>query len=489
MMSDKSELANFSQSIKKMIATSDTAYSGRYFYERHRTPASYTVEEAERITSSGTTDEKIKLSHDCFEQDSFYQRIVHYYATVLRYYGILIPQMAPGQKITQQKAAKNYNLALRYIEKMKLPTFLVRCATRVLVDGGYYGLLLDDKDEFIVFDLPGRFCRTRFKDLKGNDILEFNLTFFNTIIDQDARKEILSNYPKEIRKAYYAYRDGKSSTPWYFVKESTGICFTFLENNIPLFVNTIPASMKYDDMIDTELRRNKEEIKKILVQKIPHNGETLLFEPEEAEEMHTGAVGMMKSNDTVSVLTTYCDVDVVTSKTTGENTETNVTKMLNNIYAQSGTSSQLFSSSSNSSVGLSIKNDAALMMILADKFSNFITNLLNEKFSTSTLTLKYQILPVNSYDNDYADQAYKNASNGYSWLIPSIAAGVNQLDLVNIKDLENNLLKLQDVLIPLSSSYTQSSDQSVGAPKKDEDKKADKTVANEDSLSNQGGSE
>ena len=66
-----------------------------------------------------------------------------------------------------------------------------------------------------------------------------------------------------------------------------------------------------------------------MVQKVPHlNDGTLLFEPEEAAEMHLGAVNMMKKNPNVSVLTTYTDVEAIVSKTTSDSLSNNLEKMM-----------------------------------------------------------------------------------------------------------------------------------------------------------------
>ena len=63
----------------------------------------------------------------------------------------------------------------------------------------------------------------------------------------------------------------------------------------------------------------------------------------------------------------------------------------------------------------------------------------------------------------------------------------SQRDLCNLKELENDVLKLGEKLIPLTSSYTQSASGGPGAPKKPAQEKAPKTVQNEDSL-DKGGS-
>jgi len=58
--------------------------------------------------------------------------------------------------------------------------------------------------------------------------------------------------------------------------------------------------------------------------------------------MHAGAVGMMKGNKNISVLTTYADVDSVVSNTASEASTNALEKSLQNVYANAGVSGQLF---------------------------------------------------------------------------------------------------------------------------------------------------
>jgi hypothetical protein len=278
----------------------------------------------------------------------------------------------------------------------------------------------------------------------------------------------------------------------------------------------IPATIEYDDAVATQRERDAEEIRKIIVQKIPHmNDGRLLFEPDEAEEIHMGTVGMMKGNKNVSVLTSYGDVSVETSSANADRTENTLTRMEQNIYAQAGVTGQVFASTGSSSLETSLNNDLALMMYLANKFSRFITNVLNDNFANGNINFKYQIMPITYYNSSaYVDSTFKLVGSGYSALLPALAFGLTQKDLVSIKDLENDVLKLGDKLKPLSTSYTQTSSDSKkeeegdeengdgktskekpvetdidegGRPKKKEDEKADKTHKNEESLDRTGG--
>ena len=131
------------------------------------------------------------------------------------------------------------------------------------------------------------------------------------------------------------------------------------------------------------------------------------------------------------------------------------------------------------------------MMILANKYSNFLTNLVNSLYSNSNINFTYSIMPISYYnDSDYIADSFKLAQSGYSYLLPALALGISQRDLCNLKDLENSFLKLQEKLLPLGSAYTQSaSAQENGRPSLKEEEKAEQTIKNEEALDNQGGSD
>ena len=79
---------------------------------------------------------------------------------------------------------------------------------------------------------------------------------------------------------------------------------------------------------------------------------------------------------------------------------------------------------------------------------------------------------------------------------------LSQRDIVNIKDLENDVLGLKDKLMPLGSAYTQSAagqsttknpeeaieDSKPGQPKKTDDQKKESTTQKDKSLDKVGGS-
>ena len=473
-----------------MIAKANASWSKRYGTESTARYRDYTVEEVNKIINSSSLLEQQKLSRAYFYKDGFYKRIILYYATLLTYSGLLIPSPAIGKQLSTPHIAKRYYSALEYVDKINLVEIMTRMSIRVLIDGSYYGIIQTaTRDKFIMFDLPTTYCRSCYVDMNGDEVIEFNVTYFDTIIDADMRKETLKEYPKIVSDYYQAYKGNKGrktvNTPWMKIPTDVGVCFTIF-GETPLFLDVIPATMRYDEAIDRQEDAEREEIKKIIVQKIPHLADgSLLFEPDEAEVIHSGTVGMMKGNKNVSVLTTYADVDSIVSKTTADNEASSLEKMLQNVYADAGVSSQVFAPLGVQAIKLSIINDISLMMILGNKYARFVSRVINSLFGNSNISFKYLILPLSLYNqSDFITDAFKLAQSGYSYLLPAVAMGMSQREFINVKDLENDVLGLKDKLIPLSSAYTESGE--VGAPEKKLEDKSEKTIQNEDAIDRQG---
>lgn len=486
------DLTSYIKAKDAMIQINNRANGGyRDDYYVSHSYADYTIEQAKRIIKSGSLAEQITLSRAFFERDGFYKRILAYYATLLKWSYLLIPNPASGKTLSNPGLQKKYRSALQFVNGLSIEEWFTNCTLTILRDGAYYGVITQlSRNEFLKIDLPAAYCRNYLQDINGNNIVEFNVGYFDTISDDRLKRDALELYPKVITAHYRQYTKGKTKTPWVIIPGDIGFSFNFFGGNRPLFLNVIPSTIQYDEAVDTERERDAEELRKILVQKIPHNNQNeLLFEPDEAQEMHQGAVEMMRSNKGVAVLTTYADVDAIVSKTTSDAVSDTVTKMVNNIYYQASASPQIFAPTGTKSVDVSIRNDISLMMTLANQYAHFITYAVNYLYGNTNISFSFKILPVTLYNqSDYITDTFKLAQSGYSYLVPCVAAGIGQEELIGLKSLENDCLKLHDKLIPLSSAYTQSGDGGEGGrPEKDQEDKDERTIANEESLDKQGG--
>lgn len=477
----KVDIETFKKAITNMIATTDTAYDSRYARKKSVRARPYTTEEIKDIISSGSLSQQVTLSNSYFALDGYYRRIIIYYATFLKYVGVLIPEY-------QGKATKQiidtYNKAMNFINLANMYSICSDFAIKALTNGTYYGVVQRaDENGFAILDLPFNYCSTRYKDQQNNDLIEFDLSYFESISDKKQRRIALEVYPDVIKKAYKKWQNKRTyENQFYLIPSDVGICFPLFDGR-PMFLSTLQDISDYYDYKDYDKERVQEDIRKILVQKVPHNSDgSLTFEPDEAEEMHRGTVQMLKGNKNVSVLTTYADVDVHSSDTTNASVNNILDTASTSIYKQAGVSPQVFAMVGNIAVEVSIQKDGALCMYMANKFATFFTTLVNSLFANENIKFKYSFLDVSHYnEKQYIENSFKLASSGYSFLLPALAMGMNQSDFSNIKSLENDILKLDKKLKPLQSSYTQSGSGSPGAPAKEAGEKSERTLENEKS--------
>lgn len=451
-------MLEFKKALKDMIATSTAAYvksnDKQTYRERHN---SYTREEIERIVQTGKSIERAALSEFFFATNGLYKRIILHYATFLTYSWILVPY--PKNKfgkgdISEKKTAATYYEAADFCTTFQIDRKCTLFAKEVLVKGAYYGLIHDEGDNVVIQDLPFDYCRSRFKNAQDVDIVEFDMTFFDTIRDEKLRDEILNTYPRLIYKAYRKYKF-HNGPRWIFLPAEMGIYFSYFEER-PFFLDLIPLLDDLDDYKQIDKDRNMQALRKILVQQVLTDGMKLVFEPQEAEQMHEGAVEMLSNNPDVDVLTTYNKVELL-DMSSNDDEKTEIEDVQNLIYSSAGLSKELFFSTTEAGLNYSINNDLAMMMILGQRFAHFFTALLNYKFENKKVKFKLLILPISYYNSaDYTSRARELASFGYSFLTPVLSTGLDQTNLAALKDLENDLLDLDEVLKPLQSSYTQS---------------------------------
>jgi hypothetical protein len=432
--------------------------SGFSMSSRTKKTIQYTKDEAAEIIRAGDSDSLKELSESFFYSSGFYRRLIMYYSTILYYIPLLIPHMVKDKKkITDKKYSEKYFEALELINSLNFEQLCRHFTQKVLVEGAYYGMIKEVDGEYSIQDLPFDYCRSRLKSFTGVDIVEFDVTWFDQISDDRLKLETLKTFPKEVRRWYLKYTKGTEKSSWVRLPMDKGIHFTLVEER-PFFSSVIPSIIHFSDYIDMEEQKDLQQLHVLLAQELDHTstGE-LIFEPEEAVEFHKGLTAITKKNEFLDGITTYGKLKAVRILDDDAASTDNLEKVSKVLYTESGVSKQIFSADGNNSLERSIQNDIALMMALATKFSIWLKNFINSIIADKYITFGVEILPVGQYNvKDYQAQALNAAQYGYSFIIPSIAMGLEQNQLFDIKSVETKVLKMHELLVPLQSSHTMS---------------------------------
>ena len=372
-------------------------------------------------------------------------------------------------------------------------------ALKVIRNGCYYGYLTAKENKVIVQELPAKYCRSRFF-INGQPAVEFNMKYFNDMFtDAEQRLRILKVFPPEFEKGYRLYRKNKlkpdfpgDDSGWYLLEIGSVVKFNLNGEDFPPFIAVIPAIIDLDAAQDLDRRKMQQQLLKIIIQKMPidKNGD-LVFDVDEAQQLHNNAVQMLSKAIGIDVLTTFADVEVADMADSNTSTiSDDLEKVERTVYNEAGVSQMQFNTDGNIALEKSILNDEASMWNLIQQFETFL-NVLLKPYNRSPKKILYraQILPTTIYNyKDLAKQYKEHTQLGYSKMLPQVALGQSQSAVLATAYFENDILDLVNVFIPplmsstmnaevLNRNKTNSSGE-AGRPEKEDDEKSTKTIQN-----------
>ena len=470
------------------------------------------------------------ISNYFFEVSGLYERLCKYFATLYRYDWYITPYVI-DEKVKDEKVLNDFAQALDYMDESYIKKLCGEIALKVIVNGCYYGYIVDTKKGFTIQELPIQYCRTRFK-VGTRPAVEFNPKFFDDKFgDIETRMRILKMYPKEFADAYIAYKKGKLTgqesinsgwdTPntnkglsWWLLDPECAFKINLNNSDVPLLINTCTKILDLDEAQDLDRRKMMQQLLKIIIQKLPldKNGD-LIFDVDEAKDIHNNTVQMLRRAVGVDVMTTFAEVDVAdladkhTTTTTDE-----LEKVERTVYNEAGVSHSLFNADSNLALEKAALVDEASVRDLILSFDELFCHILAKKFpGNKKYCLHFNMLETTINNYKEMSKMYKEHTQlGFSKMLPQIALGHSQSSIIAMAHFENEVLKLSEIMIPPLMSSTMSSQDILGnrggnnpqqggnkaakqiqqaaegnkggRPEKADSQKSDKTIANRESA-------
>ena len=457
-----------------------------------------------RAIQYGDLERMRSISNYFYKVSGIYQRLCRYMAYMYRYDWLVTPYY-DSKMIKPDKLLGDFNKVLTYLDNFQAKKFFGEVALNVVRFGCYYGYLIARNGTVVVQELPISYCRSRFT-VNNQPVVEFNMKYFNDMFnDAEQRARVLKIFPPEFQKGYKLYRQGKlkpdfpgDESGWYLLDVGSVIKFNLNGEDFPPFIAVIPAIIDLDAAQDLDRRKMQQQLLKIIIQKMPidKNGD-LVFDVDEAQQLHNNAVSMLSKAIGIDVLTTFADVevaDMADNRTT--TTKDELAKVQRAVFNEAGVSQMQFNTDGNIALEKSILNDEASMWNLIQQFERFLNVLLIPyNKSPKKVTYREQILPTTIYNyKDLAKQYKEHTQLGYSKMLPQIALGQAQSAVLATAYFENDILDLVNVFIPPLMSSTMNAEvlnrkqngesgEGAGRPEKADDEKSTKTIQNKESMS------
>lgn len=446
-----------------------------------------------------------EISNYFYNTNGIYSKVCDYFAYLYRYDWYITPEIKDESEKSFEKALIDFNNILGYLDNSHVKKVCGDIASEVVKNGAYYGYISPSKDGLVLQQLPINYCRTRF-NIGDMPVIEFDMRFFDeNFRDVNYRMKILRMFPKEFQKGYVLYKQGKLEPDteyyplgrhdshlvntntqlnwrpgyWYTLEPGSAVKFCFNNGDQPLFINAIPAILDLDAAQDLDRRKQMQQLLKIVIQKLPFdkNGD-LIFDVDEARDIHNNAVDMLQHAIGVDVLTTFADVqveDMADSNTT--TTSDDLERVERTVYNSLGVSKNLFNTDSNLSLEKSILQDESTMRVLLLQFNSFFDKITQQLGSNKKkYNYRFYMLETTQYNYQNLAKMYKDqVQMGYSKMLPQIAMGHSQSSIIHTAFFENKVLKLSEIMIPPLMSSTLNADSILGTNNQNNNSKNQKT--------------
>lgn len=446
------------------------------------------------------------LSNLFYRTDGTYQKFCNYAATLYRYDWYVEGDTKGNENLNKKKVLSDFRNVLSYLDESHIKKTCSDISLAVIKDGAYYGYKVDCGDSVQLQQLPIKYCRCRFYK-KNMPIVEFNMKFFDDKFpDLTTRQQVLKMFPPEFEKGYHLYHQHKlpadsilsSYGSYYTLQPGFGVKFSLTDStggdDLPLFINSLPAIMDLQMAQDIDRAKQLQQLKKVFIQKIPldKNGD-LIFDVDEAKDIHKNAVEMLSGAPGIEVLTTFTDVQVEDLADSDSSSGANDTleRAERTVYNAGGVSHNLFNTEGQTALEKSILVDEAQLRTLILQYHIFFDNVIKEKFpKREKYQFRFYMLETTQNNYQALSKTFKEQTQlGQSKILPQIALGISQSAILNAAIFENELLELSTIMIPpLMSSTMNSADvlgekKEAGRPEKEDSEKSAKTIQNLESAS------
>ena len=452
---------------------------------------------------NGDYEEMINISDYYYKTSGIYNRLCRYMAYLYRYDWMVTPYINDESQKTD-KLLNTFHKILKFLDEFNVKRFFGEVALKVIKNGCYYGYKIYNNNQLSIQELPSKYCRSRFKvDLKP--VVEFNMRYFDDAFkDAKQKMRMLDLFPQEFKKGYLLYKQGKlvpeftgDTSGWYMLDINYAFKFNINDSDYPIFMSVIPAIIDLNDTQELNLQKMKQKLLKIIIQKMPFdkNGD-MIFDPDEAAQLHNNAVAMLKRAIGIDVLTTFADVEVASMNDNSvDSSADDLSIVEREVFNEAGVSQKQFNTDGNIALEKSILNDEASIYNLIIQFEEFLNDIIKPLYKNpNKVYYRVQILSTTIYNYKDMSKMYKEQMQiGFSKFLPQIALGQSQSMILASAYFENEILDLVTLFIPpmMSSTMNVEAMTSVtgknkegGRPTNEEVGKetSDKTLANKEAL-------
>ena len=405
----------------------------------------------------------VEASKKLYAIKPIYSSVINYLSNMYMFRYKVVPHKSyTKSKVKLRKKQKDedfqliYNLMLEVVDGLSIETKFPALLTNLFTCGAVYLTTYCDEESLTVDSLmlPDKYCRKIGDTQYGTAMIEFDFSYFQSLgLSNELLKQYLKQFPSEFQKDYNRYLKD-SNLRWQALDPhfSTGVLLN--ESSTPTLFYMYGSLLDFEKYQNNELERNENQLRYLVVHKMPVYQDKLIFEMDEVAALHSSLKKVVDTSERARLITTYGDVSAVQLGEPDTSENKVLAKAYKAIFNNAGLNDIVFTGESVEALKASLRRDKNMVWNYIQQFLNFYTIAINNWFDFKEYSANIDILNLSPYTyNDDMETFRNNATLGVGKLDYFIASGIKQKNVADQLNLET-FLKL-DQIKPMQTSYTQ----------------------------------
>ena len=382
-----------------------------------------------------------------------FRRLIQYFTGLSDLSYVISPSNIDTKTANAKTISRNYRKTVNALSAMNVRTQFPKILTVCLREDVFYGTLWVTNDSITIQQLPSDYCSI--STIEGNVLnVTFDFSYF------DSHGAMLEFYPSEFKTKYAVYQNNRMSR-WIELDSPTSFAIKcnndVLDYAMPPFAGILREVYDLEDYKQLKLSKTALENYAMLDMRLPMDDEgNWLLDYDKAKEFWQNLDAVLPEE--VGSVLTPMPINKINFEHSNVGDTNTVADAEQNLFSAAGVSSLLFNNTkaSANALLLSIKADQAITYGIVKSIEDMVNRFIQSQ--SYGKNFKVTFLDCSIYNRkEVGDQYLKAAQFGLpTVLLYAASQGLGQAEFDSMNFLENEVLNLKNVLIPLKSS-TQSS--------------------------------
>lgn len=390
---------------------------------------------------------------------SHFRRLIQYFTCLNDLSYVVAPYRVDPKSANVKTMNRNYRKVLNTLSSMNIKTQFPKILTVCLREDTYYGTMWVTNDSITIQQLPSDYCSI--STIEGNvPNVTFDFSYF------DSRQSLLEYYPAEFKTKYSIYQKNRTIR-WIELDSPTSFAIKcnadILDYSVPPFAGILREIYEIEDYKQLKLTKSALENYAMVFMTLGIDKDgNWQMDLDKAKEFWRNLDSVLP-DEIGSVLTPMPINKISFEKSHTSNTNT-VAEAEEELFSAAGVSSLLFNNdkASANALSLSIKADQAITYGIVKSIEDMVNRFIQSQAYGKNFKINF--LDVSAFNRkEMGDMYLKAAQYGLPTVSMYAASqGLGQAELDSMNFLENDLLEIKKLFIPLQSSSTQSSKSESG---------------------------